>query len=596
MEYAQLGWDAWVTLMTLIVIVGMLIFSRMSPDVILLAGLTFLLSVGVLNPDEALMGFSNEGMITVGVLYIVVTGLRETGGVGEIVYRLLGRPRSLAHAQIRLMAPVVGMSAFLNNTPVVAMLIPAVVDWGRKFKLSVSHLMIPLSYAAILGGTCTLIGTSTNLVVNGMLLDHPNLRSLGMFEIGLVGFPSALIGLAYVLLFSRWLLPERIPVMSKLDDPREYTVEMIVEPTSPLVGKTIEQAGLRNLPGMFLVEIERENHIIPAVPPQEKLHANDRLVFVGIVESVIDLQKIRGLTPATNQVFKLDSPRSDRILIETVVSNSAPMVGKSIRDVKFRTMYNAVVIAVARNGVRIKKKIGDIVLRPGDTLLLEAHPSFFDRQRNSRDFFLVSCIENSNPLRHEKAWLAMFILVAMILLVTFNVLSMLKAAMIAAGLMILTKCSSANSARQSIDLQVLLVIAASFGIGYALEKTGAAAFIAQNLISLAGDNPRVLLAVVYFVTMIFTEMITNNAAAVLIFPIALATAQHQNLNVIPFAIAIMMAASASFSTPIGYQTNLMVLGPGGYRFTDYFRIGIPLNLLMAFSSIIIIPFFWPLQG
>lgn len=603
-----LGWEAYITLLTVAFIVGLLIFTRFSPDMILLGGLTFLFGVGVISASEALSGFSNEGMLTVAVLYIVVAGLRETGGIAWIVQKLLGRPNSPTNAQVRLMGPVAIMSAVLNNTPLVAMLIPAVNDWAKQFRLPVSKLMIPLSYAAILGGTCTLIGTSTNLVVYGLLLEQnlivnqqvknvvqTDLPTLGMFDIAWIGFPSLILGLLYILIFSRWLLPDRQAAMNQLKNPREYTVEMIVEEGSPLVGKTIEQAGMRSLPGAFIAEIDRADHIIPAVSPQEKLHANDRLIFVGIVESVVDLQRIRGLKPATDQVFKLDSPRSDRCLIETVVSNSCPLVGKTIRDGKFRSVYNAVVIAVARNGERVKKKIGDIVLCQGDTLLLEAHPSFFDRQRNSRDFFLVSRIENSNPPRHEKAVLAVLILLAMVTVVTIGWLSMIKAAMIAAGLMIITRCCSPNVARNSLDLSVLLVIAASFGIGNALENTGAAKFIAYELITMAGEHPQILLAVIYFVTMLFTEMITNNAAAVLIFPITLSLTQAQGLNFMPFAIAIMMAASASFSTPIGYQTNLMVYGPGGYRFTDYFRFGIPLNLLMWFLSVTLIPLIWPLR-
>lgn len=587
------NWQIPFTILTVFGILLTLVFTSTAPEIILMGGLAVLLVSGVVSPEEGLSGFSNEGMLTVGVLYIVVAGLRDTGGIGWLVSSVLGRPKTIMNAQIRLMTPIIGMSAFLNNTPVVAMLIPAVKDWAKQYRLSVSHLMIPLSYAAILGGTCTLIGTSTNLVVNGMMIKNQDLQSFGMFDIAWVGIPAAIAGITYILFFSRMILPERKPAISQLQDPREYTVEMIVEDNSPLVGKTIEDAGLRNLPGTYLMEIDRASRIIPAVSPLEILQANDRLVFVGIVESVVDLQKIRGLTPATNQVFKLDAPRSERCLIETVVSNTCPLVGKTIRAGKFRTMYDAVVIAVARNGERIKKKIGDIVLQPGDTLLLESHPSFYDRMRNSSDFFLVSRIEDSNPPRHEKAMLAMGILLAMVLLVTFNVLSMFKGAMIAAALMLLTGCCTAATARKSVDMQVLLVIAAAFGIGQAMDQSGTARLIANSIIQLAGENPYILLALVYLVTNVFTEMITNNAAAVLVFPIALNTSELLGMNFAPFAITIMMAASASFSSPIGYQTNLMVYGPGGYRFSDYMRIGIPMNILMGIITVTITPNIWP---
>jgi di/tricarboxylate transporter len=453
--------------------------------------------------------------------------------------------------------------------------------------------MIPLSYAAILGGTCTLIGTSTNLVVNGLLIastDHPG---LGLFDIAWVGVPVAAFGMVYVLVFSRWLLPDRVPAMEKLQNPREYTVEMIVEPGSAVVGKTIEKAGLRNLPGAYLMEIDRNGNILAAVSPNEVLHANDRLVFAGIVNSVVDLQKIRGLKPATDQVFKLNEPRRERCLIEAVVSNSCPLVGKTIKEGRFRTNYNAVVIAVARNGERIDKKIGDIEMKAGDTLLLETSPAFVSERLNSRDFFLVRQVEGSNPPRHEKAWIAWTIFIAMVVAVGFEWISMLKAGMVAAGLMIITRCFSAYRARKSMDLRVLLVIAASFGIGKALETSGAASAVAGTFLDMAGSEPMMVLIVVYAITCLMTELITNNAAAVIMFPFALAMANTLGVSFLPYTIAIMFAASASFSTPIGYQTNMMVYGPGGYRFSDFIRFGLPLHVAVGMISLAIIPKVWP---
>jgi di/tricarboxylate transporter len=587
-----MGWEGWYSIAVTTLCFSTLALTRYSPDIVLVGGLTLLLLAGVLSPEQALSGLANEGMVTVGVLYVVVAGLRETGGIGWIVHSVLGRPRSLRHAQFRMMAPVAAMSAFLNNTPVVAMFIPAISDWAKRNRLSVSKLMIPLSYASIVGGTCTLIGSSTNLVVNGLLIKETGSAGLAMLEIAWVGIPVMLIVFIFIFLCSKWLLPERVPAISRYDDAREYTVEMLVEKGSVLSGKSIEEAGLRQLPGMFLIEIDRQGQIMPAVSPYEVLRDGDRLVFAGVIESVVDLQKTKGLMPASNQIYKLSSSRQDRVLVEVVVSDSCPLAGKSVCKGRFRNFYNAVIIAVARNGKRVQQKIGDIVLRPGDTLLLESHHSFVEQQRNSRDFFLVSEIDGTNPPQYQKAMLAMSILALMILLVTTGWLSMLKASLLAAGLMIITRCTSGRDARRSVDWQILIVIAASFGLGSALHNTGAAESIAISLIELAGGNEVISLALMFAATALLSAVATNNAAAVIMFPIALTTANNLGVSLMPFVLTLMVAASTSFATPIGYQTNLMVYGVGGYRFSDYLRIGIPLTLLVGLTTILVVPLVW----
>ena len=583
---------AWLSVATALFSVGLLAFTRLSADLVLLSGLSLLLLTGVLSPQEALAGFANEGMITVGVLYVVVAGLQETGALAWVGASLFGKPRSLVGAQARLMLPTAAASAFLNNTPLVAMLIPTVSDWAKKQGLAASKLMIPLSYAAILGGTCSLIGTSTNLVVNGLLLSETDLPGLGMFTLAWVGVPSAALGVLYVLLVSRWLLPDRRAPVSRFDDLRQYTMELQVE-QGPLVGQTIEAAGLRQLPGAFLADIERGEQVLAAVSPQTVLEPGDRLRFVGVVEAMTGLRKLRGLTPATEQLGKLDAAPERLALVEAVVSDRCPLIGKSIREGRFRTVYGAVVVAVARGGERVRQKIGDVVLRPGDTLLLETRPSFAARQRDAKDFYLVSAVADSSPPRHGRAPLALALLIGMVTLVTFNLLSMLEASLLAAGLLLVSNCVTWGAARRSLDWPVLLTIAASFGLGRALEVSGAAGVVAGGLTDLGAGKPWLSLVLIYGVTTLFTEMITNNAAAVLVFPIAQATAATLDVSFLPFAVAIMMAASASFATPIGYQTNLMVLNPGGYRFSDYLRVGLPLNLLLWALSSLLIPVFYP---
>jgi di/tricarboxylate transporter len=567
--------------------------TSIAPEIIFLGAAAILFVTGIIDEKTALAGFSNEGMITVAVLYMVVTGLDQTGGMGWISQRVFGLPKTENGALLRMMLPVMGISAFLNNTPVVAMFISVVNDWAKKLQISPSKLMIPLSYAAIFGGVFTLIGTSTNLVVNGLLIeatDHPGLK---LFDITPIGLPCGLIGMAFLMLTHRWLLPNRKPVISGGDDLRQYTVEMVVAPDGPLVGKNIEQAGLRHLPALYLAEIVRDNSIIPAPSPQEKLKPKDQLVFVGAVDSVVDLYNLRGLQPATNQVFKLDVPRSERCLVEAVVSPVCSLRGKTIREGQFRTQYNAVVLAVGRDGERLKGKIGDIRLQTGDTLLIEAHPDFASQQRISKELYIISGVPETEPLRHEKAPLALGILLVMVLLASFGWMSMLKATILAAIAMLITQCCSPARALRNIDWSVLLVIGAAFAIGKALEVTGAANTIANTFISYGGSNPWVALGIIYAITLILTEVITNNAAAALAFPISLAVAENLGVNYLPFVIAITMAASAGFATPFGYQTHMMVYGPGGYKFTDFLKVGIPLNIIFGIVTVAITPFVFP---
>ena len=585
-------WEAWLTLSVVAGCFAMMAFTRTSPDIIMSAGLTVLLLSGVLLPEEALAGFANQGMLTVAVLYIVVSGLTETGAVGWIVQHILGQPRNTRQAQVRLMAPAAVLSAFLNNTPVVAVFVPAVKVWARRNKLSLSKLLIPLSYASIVGGTCTLIGTSTNLVVNGLLIDQVGLPGLGMFDLAWIGVPITASVLLFMLLFSGPLLPDRKEPLIHSDGMREYTAEMMVEEGSPLEGCCIEKAGLRSLPGLFLAEIERDDAILPAVEPRERLEANDRLIFVGAIESVVDLHRIRGLVPATDQVMKLEGARKDRSFFEAVLSDTCPLVGKSVCEGRFRTHYHAVIIALARNGERLRGKIGDMVLRAGDTLLLEARPDFINQQGRSRDFLLVSEVGGFHPPNHKGAPLALAIIIGMVVLAASGLLSMLEAALVAAGLMIVSGCTSGRVARQAPDWQVLVVIATSFGVGAAMQKSGAAGVLADSIISLAGGNPWATLVLVFIATALLTAIATNNVAAVLAFPIALSAAHHMNVDVMPFAITIMVAASASFATPIGYQTNLMVYNAGGYRFADFVRIGLPLTLLVGLVSVSLVPLIW----
>ena len=473
------------------------------------------------------------------------------------------------------------------------MFVPAVSDWAKRNNLSVSQLMIPLSYAAIIGGTCTLVGTSSNLVINGMLTEQLGHSALSLFDLAWVGIPCVVVVLAFTIGFSRWLLPHRDGIQDRFEDARQYIVEMEVEQHSPLVGKSIEEAGLRQLPGMYLVEIDRNGHLMSAVSPKEILCDDDHLIFAGDVRSVVDLKNIHGLKVAEKQLFKLQGGANSRCLVEVVISPSFPSLGKTVRDSQFRNKYSAVIIAVARGGERIKTKIGDIELYPGDTLLMETHDEFLDQQRYNKDFLLVSEIENSRPVRHEQRNIAGAILLVMIALVTLGALSMFKAAVLAAGVMVATRCLSIQEARQSIDWSVLLVIAASIGLGGALDKTGGALVIAQSMVGVVSGSAIGSLIVLFILTACFSAVISNLAAAVLLFPVAVAVSSQLGVSLMPFAVTLMIAASTCFSTPIGYQTNLMVYGPGNYRFVDFIKIGFPLTILVGVTTICLVPLVWP---
>jgi di/tricarboxylate transporter len=600
-----MGWEAWVTLVTVLVMMYGLAREAAGPDVLLSGAFTFLMTMSVvsdrfLSPTQAAAVFGNEGMLTVGALFIVAAGLTQTGGLNVLTERIMGTPRTVGGAQLRLMLPVATVSSILNNTPVVAMFMPLVSDLAKRANIAPSKLFMPLSYGAVLGGLCTLIGTSTNLVVQGLLQEarrgDPSVPLFEFFTLGVIGLPVAIVGITYIVLVSKWLLPDNRTSPALEQNPREYTIEMLVQPGSPLDGRTIEDAGLRHLPGLYVASVERSGEVIVAVPPMHRLNGHDRLVFVGVVESIVDLQRLRGLVPASDDVHALSTPRHNRHLVEAVVSGTSPLVGQTIRDARFRTRYGAVVIAVHRAGERIEGKIGDIKLRAGDMLLLEAPESFAETYRHSWDFFLVSRVANSQPRNHDKAWVALAILGAFIALAATDVLSEFNAALLAGGVMGLTGCVTAGDARRSIDWSTLIAIAAALGIGRTVESTGLAAAASSTLIPLFrpfGDLG--VLAGVYLLVLVFTEILTNNAAAALTFPVAYAVANDMGMNVMPFAVVIAIAASAGFATPLGYQTHLMVYGPGGYRFGDFVRLGVPLDVLAMIVTLALTPFFFPLR-
>jgi di/tricarboxylate transporter len=603
--------EAWFSLGITLLIFIALIRDLAPPDLSFVSGAGLLVAVQVITPAEAFAGFANPGVMTVAAMFVIAAGLRETGVLNSLGHTVLAKARTGPGAIRKLATLVIPLSAVLNNTPIVAMFLPVVLDWCRQTRIAPSKVLIPLSYMTIFGGTCTLIGTSTNLVVNGLMqqafqsglitgLDPEflsGLQDLHLFELSWVGLPYAAIGMAYLYGVGQRLLPERRELMEQLGETRrEYLLEMLVESGCRLCDQTVETAGLRHLPGLFLIEINRQGHVIAPVSPETVLRAKDRLVFTGVVSSIVELEKIPGLTPVVDPSYEVSPDKQqERLLCEAVISPSSPLVGKTIRGANFRAVYGAAVVAVHRNGARLATKVGDIELRPGDTLLLQTNADFLRAHRNNPAFYLVSDVDGWRPLRRHRAWIAVSLLLLLLLLMITGVVEIAIAAILVACLMVALGCLSASEARKSIDWPVLITIAASFGVGTALDKSGAAALIAQAWVQATSSlGPIVALAGIYLFTSILTELITNNAAAVVLFPFCIELARLYDASPRAFLICLALAASASFVTPIGYQTNMMVYGPGGYRFGDFIRMGLPLKLILWGVTVLLVPLVWPL--
>jgi di/tricarboxylate transporter len=589
-------WEAWLTLTVILAVLVGLVRGDAGADVLLAAAVVFLVAIGeltgtarLLSIKDAAAGLGNTGLATVGVLFIVVAGLTHTRATSSLVGRFLGTPRSKRGAVARIMAPVMGLSAFLNNTPVVAMFLPVVDDFSKRAKVAPSLLYMPMAFAATFGGVCTLIGTSTNLVVAGMYEQQFGKSCMGMFDISWVGLPGAIAAAGVTLVLAPLLLKDRRPALDADEDRRTYFLDMVVLPNGPLVGKTVQEAGLRSLPRLFLAEIERNGEVTAPVSSAYRLQASDRLSFVGDVDAVVELQRISGLVAP--EAGSKAGPRGK--LLEAVVSNRCSLVGATVRDGNFRTVYDAAIVAIARGAERVSGRLGDVELQAGDTLLLEAGEDFVARFRNSRDFYLVSGVENSDLPNNRLAPVALVILGAVIGVATLGWLDLLTAACLGGIAMVVTGCCTVTQARQSIDWSLLVAIAGSLGLGLAIQKSGLDETLADGVIGFAGDSPWWALVGVYFVTMVLTELVTNNAAAVLVYPLAISTAEKLGVNTTPFLVAIMIGASAGFATPFGYQTNLMVYGPGGYRFTDYVKLGVPLDLAFFVVTVTLAPLVFP---
>lgn len=596
--------QGFIVLAIIVLMIIALVKEVMRPGLILFSALIFLMILGSINADEVLAGFSNKGMITVAILFVVSEGITQSGALNKLATAFLPRRRgNIRSLFFRVMFPISFMSAFLNNTPIVIIFAPIIKKWAEELNLSSQKFLIPLSYATILGGVCTLIGTSTNLVVHGLMLDN-GYAGFSMFELGLVGIPLAFTGYLYMSYIGVHLLPgEKNFIRKPLSDQKDYYYELVVPAESPLVGQMLKNGRVKDLKGFDIIEIEREGVKFEGKSPGLTIEANDYLLVAGKstgMDIIRDLTSVRlkGLELLKDQV-----KTSDLKQYEAVLAPRFPGIGKTIVEFSFFDHYQAAIVAVHRNGERITSNLRSLKLKEGDNLVLLTTDRFIKNWGDSKIFYLTTYIrDHEQNTGKSKKWLALTILTLMIAGATAtdylpkfeNVnADMFFFSAVAAMLMIWLKIVPHQKYTKAISWDILITIACSFGISKAMQNSGLADGIAHTAINFAKNwGPVGVLACIFLITTIFTELITNNAAAAINFPIAMAAANQMGIDPKPFFVAICIAASASFATPIGYQTNLIVQGIGNYKFKDFVKVGLPLNVIIFLIAIILIPLFW----
>ena len=584
--------EAWFVLAVVAAVLAVLVTNRVSPAVAMTGGMVVVLVAGVVTPEEALAGFSNPAPLTVAALFILARAVEKTGALTPVVRAAMGEKNGVRRSLTRLVVPTTIASAFLNNTPIVAMLLPQVRSWAEARKHSPSLYLMPLSFAALLGGVVTLIGTSTNLVISGLLVNAGE-PELGFFEITAVGLPIAVVGALLLIVSTPTLLPVRRAVAEESEDEvRSFVVDMVVRPGGGLDGKSVESAGLRQLRGVFLATLQRGSELIAPVGPDTVLEEHDRLRFVGKADQIVDLQNMRGLSSAESGHL-LHINGDEARYFEAVVGAESSLVGTTLRESGFRARYQAAVLAIHRAGQRIDEQLGQVPLRTGDTLLLVADRGFRDRWRDRNDFLLVSTLGPTASLTSRRAWIVGVITLGLVVSASVGLLPILNASLLAAVGLVALKVLTPGEARGAVDLDVIVVIASAFGVAAAVQSSGLAQALADGVVgTLAGWGDRGVLLGVVLATIVLTAVVSNNAAALLMFPIAIAAANATSIQPRGFAIAVAVAASVDFLTPIGYQTNTMVYGPGGYRFGDYARLGTPLTLTVVTLVVVLVPLVW----
>ena len=583
--------DAWITIITVLSMFTVLLVTKLRSDLVFLGAIAILFVTGVLNAKEAFSGFSSTSVVVIGVLFVVVSGLTHTGVLQWIVKNLLGQPNSYSKAVVRLMLPVAALSSFLSNTTVVALFVGIVKMWSKKLGISPSKLLIPLSYASGMGGVCTLIGTPPNLIISGLYADHTG-QAMNVLATTIPGLFCLFVGVLSIIAM-RKLLPDRKAPESAFESTSDYTVEMLVPSYSPYIGKSVSDAGLCDVNGGRLIEIIHYDEVISPVPDNEIILGADRLIFAGQVDEILDLRQSHGLVNADHVVFAMDELDPNRQLRTAYVTFGSSLINKTIGESTLEKDNNMILVAVARRGQRIEQAPRDVVFQAGDTLLLECPPAN-DIQTEKLASTLQFFDSNQVPNIGKKTLISTTIMMAMVVLSALNVLPLLQSAFLAAMAMLIFRCCNPDQAMKDINWDILMVFAGSVVLGIAIQKTGIAERLAFGILDVCGSNPIVVMSAICLVGTFITEFISNTAAGAMFFPIMYQSAEQLGYEPYPFLIALMISVSSSFATPIGSPTHMLVYGPGGYRFSDFMRIGLLMNIIILAANILIVNIIYPL--
>ncbi len=583
---------AWITIATVLTMFCIMLFTKLRAEIVFLGAIGVLFVTGVLDAKEAFSGFSSASVVTIGVLFVVVAGLTHTGVLQWIVKHLLGEPKTYSKAIVRLMMPVAVLSSFLSNTTVVALFVGIVKMWAKKLNVSPSKLLIPLSYASGMGGICTLIGTPPNLIISGLYTENTGV-TMNVLAPTIPGLFCLAIGVLSVIAMQK-LLPNRKAPESAFESTSEYTIELLVPSDNKFIGQSIEEAGLTDIHGGTLIELKHyDRGILSPVPAYEMILGGDRLIFAGHIDELLDLKKNYNFVNADHHIFTYDEVAKDRQLRTAFVTYTSSLIGKTIGGSSFEKDNNMVLVAVARKGKNIEESPREVVLKAGDTLLFECPPNFnihTEGLETKLQFFDSEQVPNIGT----KTLISTAIMVAMVVLSALNIIPLLQSAFLAAAAMLIFKCCDADQALKAINWGILMIFAGSLVLGLAIQKTGIAERLAFGILDVCGSNPIVVMAAICLVGTFITEFISNTAAGAMFFPIMYEAAEKLGYEPFPFLIALMISVSSSFATPIGGSRHMLVYVAGGYRFSDFMRIGIPMNIIIWLASILIVNIVYPI--